>query len=429
MLIYIVAGFCGFFLLFSVSLFFLYRFVSRSNKSDKTNTSIESNNISDISVRSLHKKIDNLKGNHFIDRCKELEYKHPLYEEHEKVLQYAYKDITRILQKISREITNKVNGSALEYFGKNINYFCKFGDDDIKLAVAMYYSATYYGKNINEFINSDEFRNKKKVHKELIIDVVNQLFDYRKSVIEIFNIIHKAITQEGYKYSKDAYTYYIGSRLNKLNCLGYVSVYLSVAEVLNLPIYASLEPNHIFIRWKVPFNSIFNFILDWEATVGQESKPKGEFDFFDTHTSNYMNYSNISIYGIFFNNRAVFSINNFTKYEDEYRDRLLIKCAMDDVIDALSIFPNSEMCFRNVTVLVEKVFRYADFCIKNKKPLTFNKYQQIVGKIKCNKEIYSNYTLYLKGINKIEYLKYIDNIANLPKSVLEKNMETTSMHF
>lgn len=51
------------------------------------------------------------------------------------------------------------------------------------------------------------------------------------------------------------------------DCYNIGAIYLSIADILNLPLYSVQIPNHLFLRWYIDETNYF----DWEATKGKRS--------------------------------------------------------------------------------------------------------------------------------------------------------------
>lgn len=142
--------------------------------------------------------------------------------------------------------------------------------------------------------------------------------------------IAETIKDEGYKYSENANLLSQGFLYKRMNCFGFSSVYLSVAEVLGLPMAAVLKPNHIRVVWDV-----FGLInIHWETTTGNYiASPSSEY-------ARPSSYKDPSVYAAYFNNRGCFCVEKSASAKYESDKIKYLNCALDNFENALILNPN-----------------------------------------------------------------------------------------
>ena len=88
----------------------------------------------------------------------------------------------------------------------------------------------------------------------------------REAAISILSQVHNVIIKMGWKYDVSSSLFnYLSEK--KLNCVGFTSIYLSVAQILQLPMYPTNAPFHVFAIWELsPNEQVY-----WETTSGRES--------------------------------------------------------------------------------------------------------------------------------------------------------------
>lgn len=95
--------------------------------------------------------------------------------------------------------------------------------------------------------------------------VIEQKYSYdpteASSILETIYIVVK----ENYAY-RPRRLLHQGLKSNQLDCDLFVAVYLSIAEVMRLPINAVVAPLHTFVRWRLSNGKHLN----WETTTGRE---------------------------------------------------------------------------------------------------------------------------------------------------------------
>lgn len=89
----------------------------------------------------------------------------------------------------------------------------------------------------------------------------------REQAAATLKTIDALLKSAGYTYkSEDLLS--AGLRTRTIDCDLYSTLYLSIAETLNLPLKTVGMPRHMFVRWKFDDGSYLN----WEATSGFEAK-------------------------------------------------------------------------------------------------------------------------------------------------------------
>ena len=84
----------------------------------------------------------------------------------------------------------------------------------------------------------------------------------RQDALKILRTIGNILTEKGFEYYTTDTPLLSNSLKGKIDCDDLSIIYLSIAEVLNLPLVGIRAPHHLFVRWKLIKGSYVN----WETT-------------------------------------------------------------------------------------------------------------------------------------------------------------------
>lgn len=88
----------------------------------------------------------------------------------------------------------------------------------------------------------------------------------RSEALGVLNAIHRTIGKNGIEYESQV-LFSTGLRTRKLDCDLLSYVYLTVADVLRLPLYGIQSPRHFFLLWDDGTN-----VMYWETTAGKDQQ-------------------------------------------------------------------------------------------------------------------------------------------------------------
>jgi len=87
----------------------------------------------------------------------------------------------------------------------------------------------------------------------------------RNEARDILSEIGNILEENGCKYVKKALVN-SGLKTGEFDCVGFIAVYLSIAEALGLPMKAASAPGHVFIKFKLADGTYLN----WEPSLNLE---------------------------------------------------------------------------------------------------------------------------------------------------------------
>ncbi|HLD39992.1 MAG TPA: tetratricopeptide repeat protein [Candidatus Nanoarchaeia archaeon] len=88
----------------------------------------------------------------------------------------------------------------------------------------------------------------------------------KEEAVRTLKAIYSLIEKRGFAYAKGITLTSDRLKNKMLNCHGYVTLNLAIAEVLDLPLTGVLLPKHIIARWHLDDKHYFN----WETVIGNE---------------------------------------------------------------------------------------------------------------------------------------------------------------
>jgi tetratricopeptide (TPR) repeat protein len=91
----------------------------------------------------------------------------------------------------------------------------------------------------------------------------------KKESLSVLKTIDKVIKDKGFEYQKTTLLNQC-LKTKRLDCKHYSTIYLTIADVLKLPLNAVIVPSHIFIRWHFDENNYIN----WETTNAKRRSDK-----------------------------------------------------------------------------------------------------------------------------------------------------------
>jgi len=97
--------------------------------------------------------------------------------------------------------------------------------------------------------------------------------DQYRDPMDVLYVIDGILDEMGFSYGMPD-LFHTGLRDKELDCFHYTIMYVSIGQVLNLPLYGVSAPEHAFVRWDVdgrhdpvnPDNPVNKGDINWEAT-------------------------------------------------------------------------------------------------------------------------------------------------------------------
>lgn len=292
-----------------------------------------------------------------------------LLEKLGKVVDRYRPDADKYFENENKEIVTKNMGAynILTHYGeKNWSSMVEDYNELLKELDWKYHWRTYGWDQVPSYKRPKEFPYRTD---KWIFDKINA---YRADVRKLLEELNRTLTSpsilggEGYKYQMEAGILSLGFKEKKINCHGFVTIYLSLAEKKDLPLYAVLVPGHILMLWQ----DHTGFKIYWEVTNGTEASVKtlaiahGVVPWaWNKVYLHPLSYSTISIYSVFYNNRGGYFFDKAKtppynieigdpKERKEYERKFFMK-AREDYERAIDAFEYHVQAHSNLAVTLD----------------------------------------------------------------------------
>jgi len=165
--------------------------------------------------------------------------------------------------------------------------------------------------------------------------------------VDVLWVIDDTLGDMGFRYGMPE-LFHDGLRNRELDCFHYTVTYISIGQVLNLPLYGVSAPEHAFVRWDAdgrhdpinPDNPINRGDVNWEATDPLVFTD-AEWDY-NINPSSLMN--GVFLYNLTYDELISSAHNNIAIYHEINGD---YSAALNHYDRALEMYPKDPLLYSN----------------------------------------------------------------------------------
>jgi len=167
--------------------------------------------------------------------------------------------------------------------------------------------------------------------------------------VDVLSVIDDILDDMGFRYGMPE-LFHDGLRDRELDCYHYTITYVSIGQVLNLPLYGVSAPEHAFVRWDVdgrhdpinPDNPVNRGDINWEATEPLVfSDAECEWDY-NINPSSLIN--GVFLYNLTYDELISSAHNNIAIYHELSGD---YSAALNHYNRALEMYPKDPLLYCN----------------------------------------------------------------------------------